>query len=76
MAPIPPDPHADRTPAVDDMPLDTAAPDGRPAEPVDPEPQVHHEQRKKRHRRTKAEMQKAREAQASAETEVHKTVMA
>lgn len=44
--------------------------------PVDPEPQVHHEQSKKRHRRTKAEMQKAREAQASAEAEVHKTVMA
>ena len=44
--------------------------------PVDPEAQVHHEQRKKRHRRTKAEMQKAREAQASAEAEVHKTVMA
>lgn len=44
--------------------------------PVDPEPQVYHEQRKKRHRRTKAEMQKAREAQASAEAEVHKTVMA
>ena len=39
--------------------------------PVDPEPQVHHEQRKKRHR-----MQKAREAQASTEDEVHKTVMA
>lgn len=44
--------------------------------PVDPEPQVHHEQRNKRHRRTKAEMQKAREAQASSEAEVHNTVMA
>lgn len=44
--------------------------------PVDPEPQVHHEQRNKRHRRTKAEMQKDREAQASSEAEVHNTVMA
>ena len=37
MAPIPPDPHADHAPAVDDMPLDTtAAPDT--LAPVDPVP--------------------------------------
>ena len=39
MAAIPPDPHAGRTPALDDMPLDTTAPDGQaPAHP-DLEPQ-------------------------------------
>lgn len=37
MAPIPPDPHADRTAAVDDMPVD-AAPDGHAEGGVDPEP--------------------------------------
>ena len=37
MAPIPPDPHADHAPAVDDMPLDTTAAPDIPAA-VDPVP--------------------------------------
>ena len=37
MAPIPPDPHADHAPAVDDMPLDTTAAPDTPAA-VDPVP--------------------------------------
>ena len=37
MAPIPPDPHTGRTPAVDDMPLDTTTAPDAPA-PLGPEP--------------------------------------
>ncbi|MBD4577751.1 hypothetical protein GUG60_00450, partial [Xanthomonas citri pv. citri] len=37
MTPIPPDPHADHAPAVDDMPLDTTAAPDTPAA-VDPVP--------------------------------------
>ena len=44
--------------------------------PVDPEPQGQHGQKKKRHRRTKAEMQEARRGEAALETEGHNTVMA
>lgn len=39
MAAIPPDPHADRTPAVDDLPLDAASPDVHAAAPVGLEPE-------------------------------------
>lgn len=44
--------------------------------PVDPEPQGQHGQKKKRHRRTKAEIQEVRGAEAARETEGHNTVMA